>query len=275
MKISIITVCKNSEIFIEKSIQSVITQTHKNIEYIIMDGASTDKTCELINNYSCYIDIFKSEPDQGLYEAMNKAIDLATGNFYYFLNSDDYLFDNQVISDVVNFISMNPNSEFIYGNCQTRSALGILSIHQPVKPEQVLDEMLILGDFPIQAATFFKADLFTRFGYFSCDYKIASDYEWYTRILNNQNVCLSYYPRLISSFYRGGLSSDFRRVFPEVWAIQNQALVYQSDYWQKQKVIKLQELILKTQELIKEANLLTKNRQNLINLISKFNKLKI
>ena len=271
MKISIITVCKNSEIHIEKSIQSVISQTYKNIEYIIIDGASSDKTCEIINKYTSHIYTFKSEPDHSLYEAMNKGIKLATGDFLYFLNSDDYVFNERVISDVVNFIIENPKSEFIYGNCQTRSPLGILSIHEPVEPKKILDEMLILGNFPIQAASFFKAELFTRFGYFSEDYRIASDYEWYTRILNVQNVYLSYYPKIISSFYRGGLSSNFRKVLPEVWAIQDKALVYQTDYWKKQRVIKLQKLIIKTEELIKEATLLAANRQNIINFINMFN----
>lgn len=271
MKISIITVCKNSEIHIEKSIQSVISQTYKNIEYIIIDGASSDKTCEIVNKYIRHINTFKSESDHSLYEAMNKGIKLATGDFLYFLNSDDYVFDERVISDIVNFITENPKSEFIYGNCQTRSPLGILSVYEPVEPKKILDEMLILGDFPIQAASFFKAELFARFGYFSEDYRIASDYEWYTRILNAQNVYLSYYPRIISSFYRGGLSSNFRKVLPEVWAIQDKALVYQTDYWKKQRVIKLQKLILKTEELIKEANLLAANRQNIINFINMFN----
>ncbi|AFY73437.1 glycosyl transferase [Synechococcus sp. PCC 7502] len=271
MKISIITVCKNSQNHIEKSIQSVISQTYKNIEYIIIDGASDDKTCEIINKYKNHIHAFKSEPDHSLYEAMNKGLRLASGDFLYFLNSDDYIFDERVISDVVNFITKNPKSEFIYGNCQTRSPLGILSVYEPVEPKKILDEMLILGDFPIQAASFFKAELFTRFGNFSENYRIASDYEWYTRILNAQNVYLFYYPRIISSFYRGGLSSDFRKVFPEVWAIQDKALVYQTDYWKKQRVIKLQELIIKTEQLTKEANLLAANRQNIINVISIFN----
>jgi glycosyltransferase involved in cell wall biosynthesis len=271
VKVSIITVCKNSENFIEKSIQSVISQTYRNIEYIIIDGASSDKTCELINKYSEHINIFKSEQDHGLYQAMNKGISLASGDFLYFLNSDDYIFDDQVVSDVGNFIAANPKVEFVYGNCETRSPLGILSIHQPTKPENILDEMLVFGDFPIQAAAFFKVDLFKKFGYFSQKYQIASDYEWYTRMLSDRNVCLSYYPRIISSFYRGGLSSNFRKVFPEVWAIQDRAAVYQSDYWQKQRLIKLQELTIKTENLTKEVNLLAKNRQQLINFINIFN----
>lgn len=267
MKISIITVCKNSENYIEKSIQSVISQTYKDIEYIIIDGASSDRTCELINQYSSHIDIFKSEIDRGLYEAMNKGIKLATGDFLYFLNSDDFIIDNRVIDDVVDFIGNNPISDFVYGNFQTRSTLGILAIHQPVSTDRILDEMISLGDFPIQAASFFRANLFSRFGYFNQEYKIAADYEWYTRILNDPNVCFSYYSRMISSFYRGGLSSDFHRVFPEVWSIQDRALVYQSHYWQKRRVIKLQELIINAEKLTIEANLLAHKRQGIINFI--------
>ena len=270
MKITIITVCKNSEKFIEKSIQSVISQTYKNIEYIIIDGASTDQTCQIINRYISNINIFISEADESLYEAMNKGITYASGDFLYFLNSDDYIYDQDVIANVVDFISSQPNCEFVYGNCETRSPLGILSIYKPVEPAKILDEMLILGNFPIQAAAFFKATLFKRFGTFSQSYRIAADYEWYTRILHPQDVNIVYYPQLISSFYRGGLSSNFHKVFAEVWQIQDCAPVFQTKYWRFKRIIELQNLIFEADILTNEARLLANKRNHLIKILNFF-----
>lgn len=270
MKISIITVCKNSAQTITTTIKSVINQTYKHIEYIIIDGASADHTYAVVKQYQNHINFLVSEPDQGLYEAMNKGIKYATGDFLYFLNSDDYIYHQDVISNVVDFIKLNPHLDFIYGDCETRSPLGIRSIHKPVEPAKILDEMLILRDFPIQAAAFFKADLFTRIGNFSQKYKIAGDYEWYTRMMYTKDIKLAYLPHLISSFYQGGLSSNFRQVFTEVWEIQDQALIFQTADWQRKRVFQLQNLILETENLTNSAKALARRRQYIIELLRIF-----
>ena len=97
MKISIITVCYNSESTLEKTILSVANQTHKDVEYIIIDGNSKDGTVEIIKQYSNKIDHWISEPDKGLYDAMNKGIALATGEIIGILNSDDTFYSNNVL----------------------------------------------------------------------------------------------------------------------------------------------------------------------------------
>jgi glycosyltransferase involved in cell wall biosynthesis len=91
MKVSVITVCKNSEKTIEAAIQSLLTQTYPQIEYIVIDGASTDRTPAILETYHDRITHLISEPDNGIYAAMNKGIQIATGDLLYFLNSDDYL----------------------------------------------------------------------------------------------------------------------------------------------------------------------------------------
>ena len=101
MKISIITVCFNSEKFIESAIESVHSQDYNNIEYIIIDGNSTDKTIEIINNNKGRINKFISEPDHGIYDAMNKGLKMATGDIVGILNSDDLYFNNTILSSVV------------------------------------------------------------------------------------------------------------------------------------------------------------------------------
>lgn len=101
MEISIITVCFNSEKTIEDTIKSVCCQTYKNIEYIIIDGGSTDRTCDIINSYISQISIFVSEPDNGIYDAMNKGLDMATGDYLLFLGSDDHLMSSNIIERVM------------------------------------------------------------------------------------------------------------------------------------------------------------------------------
>ena len=100
-KISIITVCYNSAKTIEDTIQSVVNQTYDNIEYIVIDGVSTDNTLEIINKYKNQITTIICEKDKGIYDAINKGIDLATGDIIANLNSDDFYIDNNVIADVV------------------------------------------------------------------------------------------------------------------------------------------------------------------------------
>ena len=101
MKVSVITVCYNTAECIENAITSVLSQTYKDIEYIIIDGRSTDGTLDIINNYRESISTLVSEKDNGIYDAMNKGIGIATGEVIYFLNSDDVLFDEDVIGDIV------------------------------------------------------------------------------------------------------------------------------------------------------------------------------
>src|SRR5436190_6658409 len=101
MKVSIITVVYNNERFVADAINSVLSQDHPDIEYIIIDGASVDDTLQVINNYKDRISKIVSEPDNGLYDAMNKGVQLATGEVIGILNSDDLYYDNHVISEVV------------------------------------------------------------------------------------------------------------------------------------------------------------------------------
>src|ERR1022692_4955582 len=94
LKITIVTVCRNSEAFLAATIKSVVGQTYPNLEYIIIDGASTDGTLTIIKQYESEIDAWLSEPDTGMYEAMNKGLHLATGDYILMLNSDDLLTSN-------------------------------------------------------------------------------------------------------------------------------------------------------------------------------------
>ncbi|AJI46845.1 glycosyltransferase [Francisella philomiragia] len=114
IKFTVITVCYNSERTMQRTLQSIKDQTYKNIEYIIIDGGSTDKTLEIISNYSDIVNILVSEPDNGIYDAMNKGIKLATGDYIGFLNSDDY-YTNDIFEEYNNVL-VNKSYDFVYSN---------------------------------------------------------------------------------------------------------------------------------------------------------------
>lgn len=258
MKVSIITVCKNSEKTIERTIQSVLSQTYSDIEYIIIDGNSDDRTKEIIHQYDNRIAQFTSEPDHGIYQAMNKGIRQATGEFLYFANSDDYLFDADVIQDLVNFVSHHPDCDLLYGDHEARFFAGDAAIYQPVGPEQMLEELICLGDQHLhQFTSFFKADLFNQIGPFSEAYKIASDYEWFLRALQNSSLNLYYYPRTISSYAHGGASGNIEALFAEVFDIQNKTALCQQELWLIKRLQKLQRSFIEKYDLLERTHKLS------------------
>ncbi len=270
MKLSVITVCKNSEKTIEKAIISVVNQTYLNIEYIIVDGDSQDSTKEIIAKYSTFIKNFINEPDRCLWEAMNKGIRMATGDFIYFLNSDDYLIDEHVVKDVVNFIIEHPSCDFVYGDIQIRSISGDFNIQKSPLPEEILEGM-VTGCIIPHSGSFTKRELFFKLGFFNESYKIGSDYEWVTKLMQDEKLKIFYYPRTIASFYGGGLSSNLRENLSEMFAIQNNVEIYQSEYWLKKRIVMLQrafvdnyEFLQKVQNLSDEREILIKNLQDLV-----------
>ena len=252
VKVSVITVCKNAERFIEKAIQSVVNQTYQNLEYIIIDGKSQDRTIEIIEKYLGRVSRFVSETDLGIYSAMNKGIRYSTGDFLCFLNADDYFVDDSVITDLANYINQNPSSDFIYGDLEVRYPSGRLICVTPPLPENVLDE-LVCGCLPHQAS-FAKAELFfSTIGFFNENYKISSDYEWFLNLTQNETAKLSYYPRLISSYYLGGLSSQIKTSVAESYYIQNQHPLYQTPYWMKRRILKYQEFVINLRQWLADT----------------------
>lgn len=257
MKISVITVCKNAEKDIEQCIQSVVDQTYQNLEYIIVDGCSQDGTQDIIGKYRNQISRFISEPDNGLYQAMNKGIRYSSGDFICFLNADDYFIDREVITDVAQFLTEHPDCDFAYGNLEVRYSAEKKVLVKPPMPEGALEE-LICGCLPHQAS-FTRADLFfSKIGFFSERYRISSDYEWFLRLAAHEAVKLCYFPRTISSYYAGGLSSQIRLSVPESYRIQNQFPLFQQDYWLKKRLLKFQEVVIN----LREYQAYAENRQN-------------
>lgn len=176
--ISIITVVFNGEKYLEETIQSVINQTYDNVEYIIIDGGSTDGTLDIIKKYEERIDYWVSEGDKGIYDAMNKGIQLARGDVVALLNADDYYLDNNVLTNIAN--------EFINGEKFVVTNTKILSGNSYgdflIKKESKLHIQLPF----MHPSSFISKEIYKKFGLYSLNYRVASDCDFLLRILSSQ-----------------------------------------------------------------------------------------
>ena len=206
MKISIITVCYNSEHTIEKTIKSVQAQTYENIEYVIVDGGSIDSTLDIINKYNEVVYKSVSELDKGLYDAMNKGIKMATGDIVGILNSDDIFSDNFVLENVVNFHVKNKNLDASIGNITQFNESGITVRKYSAKNWH--PEKLKIGFMPAHPAIFFKRDLFERYGYYQLDFISGADYELIIRFFLKNKIIWKFSNITTTSMLIGGISSS-------------------------------------------------------------------
>jgi glycosyltransferase involved in cell wall biosynthesis len=202
LKISIITVCLKSVAHMEKAMKSVFAQTYPHIEYVIIDGGSTDGTVEIINSYRERINYFVSEPDKGLYDAMNKGIKAATGDVLFFLNSDDYFADTKVVEDVAKVFLDNSAVEIVFGN-QIFDRGDITFIKR--QDFEVTREQL--AQTTIQHQTVFtKRHVFQLTNGFSQEYKIVSDFDWMVKVFVVHKCAYRYVDRNITVMATTGMS---------------------------------------------------------------------
>lgn len=180
MKISVITVCYNAEKVIQQTMQSVMNQSYTDIEYIIIDGASTDGTMELVKKYADEKRVrYISEPDNGIYDAMNKGIRLATGDYLEFLNAGDVFVNNDVIKSVVQKIEANP-ADVMYGDI-------IYEYPDKTTSVRIYGQFCsslfyyLLGDCINHQAIFARRECFEK-NIFDAEYRICADREWMMRV---------------------------------------------------------------------------------------------
>ena len=205
MKISIITVCYNSDKTIEKTIKSVISQTYDNVEYIIIDGKSKDTTVDIIKQYETNVSKWVSESDKGLYDAMNKGISLATGDIIGILNSDDIFTDNYVLENVAKFHNKN-NVDASVGNIIQFNNEG--KTVRKYSAKKWIPEKLKIGFMPAHPAIFFKKELFDKYGVYQLDFTIGADYELITRFFLKHKISWKFSNITTTSMLIGGLSSS-------------------------------------------------------------------
>jgi glycosyltransferase involved in cell wall biosynthesis len=212
-KISIITVCYNSAKTIAETIQSVLSQDYPNIEYIVVDGVSTDGTQDIVKSYGSKISKFVSEPDKGLYDAMNKGIGFATGDIIGIINSDDIYADNQVFSRVVTAVT-EKNVDVVYGDLfYFKSGFpdtplryyrgGVFSLSR-----------VSFGLMPPHPTFFIKRSVYEKFGRFDTTYTLSADFDLILRFLGLHKVRFEYIPQILVKMRTGGKStSSLKRTF--------------------------------------------------------------
>ena len=206
MKVSIITTVYDSIDTIETSIKSVLGQSYKDIEYIIIDGGSTDGTIDIVNKYKSKIAVFVSERDSGIYDAMNKGIKLATGDIIGILNSDDFYFDNYTIEKIVNnFIEYGNDS--LYGDLVYVDAVDTNKIIRYWKAGNFKYHNLKLGWMPPHPTFFVRREIYQKLGTYNLEYKISADYDLMLRFLGKFKISVSYLPQILVKMRVGGNSN--------------------------------------------------------------------
>ncbi len=206
LKISVITVAFNAAKTIAETLNSVISQTHNNIEYIVIDGNSTDDSLLIINQYKEFLSLVISEPDKGLYDAMNKGISLATGEIIAILNADDIYENNEVLSNICKIMSAN-NSDAVIGD------VIFFNKRNPKKSIRRYDSSYFspskiqYGWMPAHPAMFLKRSVYERFGLYKTDYKIAADFEFVARVFSRNAIKYSYVPQVFVRMQTGGIST--------------------------------------------------------------------
>lgn len=204
---TILTVVYNGEQTIEDTITSVIGQDYKDIEYIIVDGKSTDKTLDIVNKYSDRITKIISEKDKGIYDAMNKGLSLATGDVIGILNADDVYSNSTIVSSVVNLF-LNSNSDAVYGDLVYVDRYNLNKVTRNWKAGLYTRRSFLYGWMPPHPTLFVKKGVYESHGHFDTRLRTAADYEIMLRFLYKENIFSAYLPQVIVKMRSGGVSNS-------------------------------------------------------------------
>ena len=183
---SIITICYNAEATLEKTIQSVLAQTYPNVEYIVVDGASKDNTLAIINRYRPQLSKVVSEPDKGLYDAMNKGIGLATGDYLCFLNAGDTFFSANTLQEMVATLPADRQPDVIYGETALVDAEGqFVRMRRLQAPEVLTWRSFRQGMLVCHQAFFARRELVPLY---DLQYRFSADFDWCIRIMKQSRL---------------------------------------------------------------------------------------
>ncbi len=204
IKISLITVVYNAQNTIDRCLDSVVRQKFNNIQYIVIDGGSTDGTIKIINKYRDKISVFISEPDNGIYDAMNKGISLATGDIIGTLNADDFLADADILSDVASIFAQQ-NISILYGN------LDFIDTNEKIvrkwRSGEYKSGKFNWGWMPPHPTFYCKKELFEKLGGYKLDYGSAADYELMLRFIHAYKAKVFYLNKVLIKMFIGGISN--------------------------------------------------------------------
>lgn len=201
MKLSIITINYNNFEGLKRTFESVVNQTWQEFEYIIIDGGSSDGSAEYIDARKDKVDYWISESDKGVYNAMNKGILKATGDYLLFLNSGDHFYNNEVLERSADYLTTKDLIYFSLHIVQNENS-WIRKYTDKVSFSYLVEDTLP------HPATFIKANLFAKFGLFDEDLKIVSDWKFFIETICKHNATYKRIDEVLSTFYLDGLSSD-------------------------------------------------------------------
>lgn len=213
MKISVITVCYNASKTITLALRSVQNQTYNNIEHIIIDGCSTDNTLEIVETEGKHVSRIISEKDQGIYDAMNKGVLVATGDVIAFLNSDDFYKHHNVLANIASIMQAE-NLDALYGDVEFFDPAHPDSVVRIYNSSHFKPDRLGWGWMPAHPALFVRRSIFEQYGLFQTDYRIAGDFEFIVRIFKNNLLRHRHLAEILVRMQIGGIStSGFRATF--------------------------------------------------------------
>lgn len=211
MRVTIITICYNRVKTIEKSILSVLSQDYTDIEYIVIDGNSTDGTQEVIEKYKHQIARYLSEPDQGMYDAINKGLALATGDVIGLMHSDDEFYDKQVVSKIASAFHASKVIDGVYGD-------GVYITNddnEKIVRNRIGGHFSISrikqGWLPLHPTVYLRRSIIEKYGYYNLGFNIASDTEFLLRYLFKHRVNMTYVHSYFVKMRIGGLSTSRSR----------------------------------------------------------------
>lgn len=226
MKISIITATYNSSKTLSSTLESVLQQTHTDYEIIVVDGASTDSTLDILHQYAARFEgklHMISEPDEGLYDAMNKGIRMATGDVIGILNSDDY-YTSEHILQYINDALQNPHIDAIYGDIQ------YISINAPHKVVRYYSSrhfrpwMMRLGFIPAHPSFYCRREIIMAHPLFDTSFRVAADFELLLRLIVLHHISVQYLPHTFVNMRIGGASTSGWRSYVQGYVEHGRAL---------------------------------------------------
>jgi glycosyltransferase involved in cell wall biosynthesis len=221
LKFSVITVCRNAETTIERCLVSVRDQLGVDVQHIVVDGASTDKTVDICRSHLADLHDFISEPDKGIYDGMNKGISRVTGDVVCFLNADDHYSSSSALRLVKEVFDSNSSLEAVTANVSYFSAKDPTQTVRTYNSGRFRPSRLQIGLMPAHPATFFRKSVYDRHGEFKTDYRIAADFEFIARVFKDGKINYQYLPEVIVRMQTGGVST---RGLRSVWTLNREIL---------------------------------------------------
>ena len=206
LKVTIVTVVYNNVKFVEEAVKSVLSQTYENIEYVVIDGGSTDGTIGVIKSFGHKVAKFISEPDKGIYDAMNKGVGAATGDIIGFLNADDIFYDNAVVEKIVAAFKES-NIDCVYGNLVYVGQKNTSRITRIWESRTFCDGLFEKSWTPAHPTFYCKKVCYEQFGLYRTDFKIASDTELMYRFLQKHHIKSKYINIIFVRMREAGVSS--------------------------------------------------------------------